>query len=196
MNRVMNPHAEFSPLDGITYEDRLPVSWEVSPSLPSQSEQYRIDSDNQELLEALLILDEPIQNAEDEQEGVGQDHLRQLDVKLNLLMSLVRELLMAAVTLPDERSMQLGVQGLCIYDAENEDVQVGHLLKIRLFLDPRFPRPLVLHGHVSVIHDAAITLTYCPLGVTVQDFLDRYIFRHHRRAIAMTRQQAALQPPQ
>lgn len=193
----MSSHADLPPLDGITYKDRLPISWQRSSMLPSESEQHRIDRDNQELLEALLVLAEPAQDSEDEQESGDHNHLRRLDAKLNLLMSLVRELLAAAVTLPDEQMLQLGVHGLCIDEVSATDlqnVQVESLLKIRLFLDPKFPRPLILFAHVSRVDKGSIILTYTPLAVVVQDLLDKHVFRYHRRAIALKRQQAGVSP--
>lgn len=184
----MTSHIDFPPIEGITYEDRLPVSWEVSYSLPSDSEQHRFDTNNHELLDALLILGEATQDAEDEAEGVGHGDLRRLDVKLNLLMSLVRELLAAAVTLPKEQPILLGVKGLSISGADTAGMQVGQLLKIRLFLDPNFPRPFVFFARVTVVANDAFSVAHCPLSEAIQDLFDKYVFRHHRRAIAMNRQ--------
>jgi hypothetical protein len=61
------------------------------------------------------------------------------------------------------------------------------LLRVRLFLDTRYPQALVLYGRVLTVAEAGFSLGFCELGNLVQEQLDKFIFRQHRRAIASSR---------
>lgn len=184
----MSTEPQTSLLQGVTYRDNLPIDWEVVSSLPCDGERHRLDRGNEDLLQTLLILDEPFQEGEEEGDGPGHGHLRYLEAKLDLLLSLVGEMLAAAVALPQAQPLQIGAQGLRVQVADKGAVQVGNLLKIRLFLDDKIPRPVQLYGQVQAVQSDGFTLRYTPLEPALQDLLDRYVFRQHRRAIALSRQ--------
>jgi Atypical PilZ domain, cyclic di-GMP receptor len=186
----MNIAADSLQLDGITYHDQLPFAWEFHSQLPSEGELHRLNCANEELLQTLLVLDEPTLDSEEETEGMGHEHWRRLEGKLNILLSLVGEMLTADAALPATHALQLGVAGLCVQGVNASTPQPGHILKVSLFLDPKFPRPLQLFAHVLEVNEKSFTLVYSALDAPVQDLLDRYVFRQHRRAIASSRKQA------
>jgi hypothetical protein len=183
----MSDESQTSLLEGVTYRDNLPIDWEVVSALPGEGEQHRLNHSNEDLLQTLLILDEPYQDTEDEGEGPGHGHLRHLEAKLDLVLSLVGEMLAAAVVLPKPHPMQIGAQGLCLTTGGEGIVQVGNLLKMKLYLDSKIPRPLQLYAHVRAVDEGGFTLEYIPLEPVLQDLLDKYVFRQHRRAIASSR---------
>lgn len=183
----MNIEANPSQLVGITYSDELPIAWELHTQLPGDGEIHRLNCANEELLQTLLVLDEPTQDNEDETEGAGNEHWRRLEGKLNILLSLVGEMLTADSKLPAANEMQLGVSGLRVEGVTGNAIPTEQLLKIRLYLDPKFPRPLQLFAHVIAVNDDSMTLGYRAIDASVQDLLDKYVFRQHRRAIALAR---------
>jgi hypothetical protein len=182
----MNAESPLSPLEGITYRDQLPVDWQVLTELPSAGEQHRLDRANEELLRALLLRDEAPQDSDEMEEGGGMEHFRRLEAKLDLLLGLFTEMLSTQGGLPLQHDLLLGTRGLCI-SARAEDItslNEGMLLKIRLYLDAQLPRPLEIYGYLTAMQVDGFTVSFYPLQERVQDLLDKYVFRQHRRAIA------------
>jgi hypothetical protein len=54
----------------------------------------------------------------------------------------------------------------------------------------RYPRPLWLPATVQGVADGRVRAVFGDLGETVQDLIEKLIFRHHRRQIAATRRGA------
>lgn len=183
----MTAESPDSPLQGISYRDQLPVTWQLLTALPSEGEQHRLDRANEELLHALLVRDEVHQENEDLEEGAGLEHYRRLEAKLDLLLGLVTEMLAARGGLPAAHDLTLGTKGLCIHVAAEEmsDLKEGNLLRIQLYLDVQLPRPLQIFGVLTAVEVDSFTVSFYPLQERVQDLLDKFVFRQHRRAIAL-----------
>ncbi len=177
-------------LDGITFNDYLPMDWEVLAALPSEGEQHRHHRANEELLHNLLLRDEAISQESDEAEVVsGHEQFKRLETRLDLLLSLITEMMTNNSHLPTQHAVTLGAHGLCVQIVDNVIVSLedGTLLKIRLYPDPHFPRPLILYAQLVDVQAQSFTVNFCPLEERLQDQLDKYIFRQHRRAIALAR---------
>jgi hypothetical protein len=183
----MNWTPDTPPLEGITYTDNLPLAWEQISDMPGDGELNRINRDNEDLLQALLILTEPLSEHEEEDEGPGSENLKRVEAKLNLMLGLLGEILLANYLLPDTWAVQVGTRGFSVHDKKGSDLSNDSLLKIKLYLDPKFPRPLLLYGRVQDVHDDGFALKYLPLEARLQDLLDKYVFRQHRRAVALSR---------
>ncbi len=186
----MHNEAQNALVDGITFDDYLPIDWEVLTILPSEGEQHRHHRANEELLQNLLLRDETISQEGDEAEVVsGHEPFKRLETRLDLLLSLVTEMMTNNSHLPMQHDVTLGAHGL--YVQAGGDViarlKTGSLLKIRLYPDPYFPRPLLLFTRLVDVQMQSFTVNFCPLEACLQDQLDKYIFRQHRRAIALAR---------
>ena len=150
-------------------------------------------ADNLALLRALLVMDAPVVINEEE----GHEGLSNLETKIDLLLLLVSAGIKGLGPLPPSYPCILGSRdlfwdcsdpGLCP-DADAEAC-------VALFLRPRIAMPLLLPGSmrppsgVPASASGAIRchLHFC-LDSPVQESLDRLIFRHHRRAVARSRNQ-------
>lgn len=185
----MHSEAKNSPLENISFNDHLPVNWEVITALPSEGEQHRHNRANEELLQSLLLRDDAPQDAEETDADSSHEHFKRLETRLDLLLSLVTEMMTADGKLPLSRSVALSAQGLCV-QTQNEiggSFKNEALLKIELYLDPQFPRPLTLCAQLLDIQVQNFTVSFSPLEERLQDLLDKYVFRQHRRAIALAR---------
>lgn len=185
----MNPQTQHSLMEGISYSDRLPVTWEILSGLPSDGECHRLNRANEELLQHLLLLDEAPQDTEEKEEGGGQEHIIRLEAKIDLLLGLVTEMMAGNGNLPERHDVTLGAHGIIVQGGpvEVKALKVGMPLRVRLYLAPQFPRPLELFGNVAATQGEDFTVTYNPLEEGLQSLLDKYVFRQHRRAIAMAR---------
>lgn len=179
-------------LGNIAFNDNLPVSWEPLPALPTEGEQHRFQRENEELLQNFLLRDEAPSQGDDDLESIsGHEHFQRLETRLDLLLSLVTEMMTADGKLPPAKSVMIGAHGLRVHASEAEiadtDLEKAVLLKIQLYLDPQFPRPLTLCAKLVDLQPQSFTVSFSPLEERLQDLLDKYVFRQHRRAIALAR---------
>jgi len=178
-------------LDGITFDDYLPIDWEVLSELPSEGEQHRHHRASEELLQNLLLRDEASSQESEEVEvaGGGYESFKRLETRLDLLLNLLTEMMASNANLPAQHAVILGAHGLCV-QTERDAVaclKKDVLLKIRIYLDPNFPRPLTLYTRLIDVQAKSFIVNFYPLEERLQDQLDKYVFRQHRRAIALAR---------
>lgn len=185
----MHIEPQDSPLENIAFSDNLPMDWEVLSVLPSDGERHRYQRANEELLQNLLLLDEAPQETEESDLVGDHEHFKRLETRLDLLLSLVTEMMTADGKLPPPKAVTLGARGLCVEIPEGvcDTLQKNALLKIRLYLNPQFPRPLTLCCQLVDTQPQSLTVSFNPLEERLQDLLDKYVFRQHRRAIALAR---------
>ena len=177
-------------LDGITFDDYLPIDWGVLSELPSEGEQRRHHRASEELLQNLLLRDEASSQEGDEVEVVsGCESFKRLETRLDLLLNLVTEMMANNANLPAQHAVILGAHSLCVQT--ERDAVAGFkkdvLLKVQIYLDPNFPRPLTLYTRLIDVQVKSFIVNFYPLEERLQDQLDKYVFRQHRRAIALAR---------
>ncbi|HEC18688.1 MAG TPA: hypothetical protein ENI97_05035 [Gammaproteobacteria bacterium] len=179
-----------SPLESITITDVLPVDWQQLSDMPSAGEQLRLQRANEALLQNLLLSSNLPEEGEESEDAKAHEHFTRIEARLDLLVDLVTEMLTSNGTLPPARSVTIGAHGLAVHlEDDAADTFPGNaLLLIRLYLDPQFPRPLQLYARLLVQQEQGFTVRFSPLEPRLQDLLDKYIFRQHRRAIALARQ--------
>jgi len=173
--------------DGITFQTTLPVDWCKLPSLPADSAQSQTSNANLRLLNALNILEELPQDFEKATSSSTQSP--HLEAKLDLILGMLGELLRQQAKMPAPAPMTISAHSLSISAVPPVSLpSVDDLLQVRLFLDTRYPQVLVLSGRVSFVTASSFTLEFHELNELVQEQLDKFVFRHYRRAIALSRQ--------
>ena len=90
--------------EGLFFEGAIPVQLDIIDSYPKAFQLYRINHSNEMLLRASLMLDET--SDIDESTEVGQALVRQ-EIKLNLIVDILGELISAQANLPSELDIQL-----------------------------------------------------------------------------------------
>ena len=117
--------------------------------------------------------------------------------KVGLLLELVGELYARQQAIPPEHSLTLTVTGLN-WRAEIAPPP-GCLLRLELYCNLSYPRPLVFHAQVAeTISDSGgwqIRTRFQDPSESLQEALERYIFLQHRRAIAHSRRSASRAKP-
>jgi len=175
--------------DGITFQALAPVDWSKIQSVPVDSMQSQTASANLRLLNALNVLEDVPQ--EFEKSSQNQSESSHLDAKLDLILGMLGELLHQQANIPETSLVTISAHALLLTEASAVGLPaVGDLLRIRLFLDTRYPQALVLYGTVSSTSAAGFSLMLCDLGDLVQEQFDKLIFRQHRRAIASSRSES------
>ncbi len=180
--RAQDPLAQ-----GLIYEDTLPLTWRRLESAPGETQLARLNDSNEAFLRALSALEEhhPGHAELEDRFPIIRQELERLDLKLNLLMELVGHVLSRQMMLPEPLPVRVGAGG--IQWRSGVLPERGARVYVELYLRPRYPRPLELVGEVTECSDNQVKLAFVGMSEAVQDWLEKLIFRHHRRRIARRR---------
>jgi len=174
--------------DGITFQTAAPIDWRKLQSFPADGPQSQNSTANLRLLNALNTLEELPPDMEKSVQGLAE--FSHLEAKLDIMLGMLGELLQQQAKLPEALQMTVAANGLSIEVIPAVKLPVvGDLLRVRLFLDTHYPQALILFGTVSSVTKSGFTLGFHALGELVQEQLDKFIFRQHRRAIALSRRE-------
>jgi hypothetical protein len=176
------------PGQGLVWTDSLPLRWCRADPDALAAEALRHHDNNEEVLRFIDALEEyPVETGE-ERQPAAQEMLR-LETKLNLLLGLMGQLLAVHFPLPPSRPLRLNPSGI-EWTAETGP-DAGETGTIEIYLNGRCPRALIFAGQVEKVEAGAeghrYTVRFTALGEPVRDRLEKIIFRHHRRSVALAR---------
>ncbi len=175
-------------ITGLTYEDTLPLRWVAATVAPSDAQQVRIQESNAEVLRAVAFLEEHQGEAVLEHDPITQE-LQRMDFKINLLLDLVGQVLAHHSTLPEPLPVSLSAKAIQ-WDAQVAP-DLGSHLNVEFFLSRKYPRPIMFYGQVQQVNTVPggfrTTVALEGMSEVVRDWLEKFIFRHHRRSIAHSR---------
>jgi hypothetical protein len=171
--------------DELAYEDVLPVGWSAQAAAISSTVAAGCSERNVRLLQALAAIedhgtvDKPIESAPD---------LARMDFKINLLLDLVGQLVVANRPRPPASPIRFNALG-AVWQAAAPLPPNGQLGIVEIHLRDFLAEPLRLMGTLASVSDTGeVTVRFAPVGEPVADLLERLIFRHHRRQVAGSRQ--------
>ncbi|OUS11525.1 hypothetical protein A9Q89_08595 [Gammaproteobacteria bacterium 53_120_T64] len=174
---------------GLYYETHISLVWQVVNALPSDNDLVKINEDNCRFLKALAALNEGAPEAAEEIPQTAAE-LQRLDLKLNLLLEIVGQLLASQRPLPAPTQVRLGAAGI---EWLAEDCPpAGAQVCIELYLRSELPSPLRFHGVAVPVGEVQgssagstrVQVRFVGLNATLQADLEKFIFRRHRRSIA------------
>jgi hypothetical protein len=175
--------------DGLIFEESLPLAWSIAP-LAEGMDLARLNADNQQLLGAESSLDEVRVHETLKDESPALVHeLQRLEYKLNILLRLTAELALRNTALPAARLIRLTAQGLEWFGGELPEV--GSTGIAQVYINPALPQPLKFSCAVAGLRVqagvSAVQLRFVGLSEPVVALIDKLIFRHHRRLIAVAK---------
>ncbi|MFZ4792326.1 MAG: PilZ domain-containing protein [Candidatus Competibacteraceae bacterium] len=190
---MTNPPADFA-ANGLVFAGRLPLAWQELSVLPDDIELRELDRANLAVLNTLFALDIHAGDHSDDLAAIANaSELKRLDFKVSLLLELVGQLFAHQQNTPPEQLLILTVDSL------NWPVDVApalnSLLRLELYCNLSYPRPLILPAQVAEIAPATqgwrIKARFHAPSPALQEALERYIFLQHRHAIANQRRHAS-----
>lgn len=171
---------------GVKLEAVIPLSWQILS--PDRDPRLLVEEAVQ-VLQSMGPLEEVRAEIADDDASIHAE-LRRLDSKLDLLLRLFGQSLRAGQGLPHGVPVQLGRLGMS-FQAGDSAPGVGQRVVLSMYLSQALPLPLELPGVVASHEqkDAQnwVVVTFDALSQALKDELNRFIFRHHRRAIAESR---------
>jgi hypothetical protein len=165
---------------GLLLEDRLPLRWHALTV--DAAEQQVLAHGNEETLRVILSLDDHHSESMEESE-LGPELLR-IEMRLNLVLELVSQVLAQQLQLP--RAVPVTLSARAARWRSTEPLAPGPGL-LELYVSTRYPRPLQLPAVLAMGTAGQVEAEFSDLGPGAQELLERLIFRHHRRRIAATR---------
>jgi hypothetical protein len=164
--------------------DCVAVGW----PLPA-AEAARLAERNAHVLATIAVLEERRADSADEDNPVLQEMAR-LDAKLTALVDIVNRLLVPADGLPAREPIRFNGVG-AVVPAACVPADDGVLL-LRLRFDACPSLPLELPARVQRrFDDGRVFLVFAELSDATSDAIERFVFRHHRRKVAESRQSAS-----
>lgn len=157
------------------------------PSQPDSQQLVYFEQHNETTLHFLTGLAETTPEPWDD--TLESRELARLELKIDLLIHLMAELLTEQGKFPPQHQVRLSDQWLEWEESDN--LVHGDRVQAEVYMDHRWPRPLLFWGYLA---DCELgrdidckRLIFQDLTEVVQDGLTRLIFRHHRRSIALER---------
>ena len=142
------------------------------------TQQASCDFANLTLLNGLAALDKPA--GELHADNPDSPQLQRLEAKIDLGLQMLGQLLNANSPLPTQQDVLLSAQALAWRSSTPPPATDLHL---QLFIDSRIPQPLQLKARLDGQQGDYWVARFVDVPETVQDALDRAVFRWHRRQV-------------
>lgn len=169
--------------EAISLNGQLPMRYTLLTQMLSDAELLNINERNLMLFNAIEVAEVQRYVADpDTDDGVQVDILR-LEAKVDLLLSLMSQLLSHHQDMPQANSISLNASALS-WQAGAIKSSVGDVVLVELHVHNAVVMPLKLPLRIS----SATRGELFGLTALTQNALDKFLFRQHRRAIAISRQ--------
>lgn len=166
---------------GLVFRGPLRLMLTPLSELPDEPMAALINSQNEMLLSAMRAFQE---RPELEEGDYLANEIRRIDQKLSLVLELVGTLVQFAQKTPEPRMVELDSSSLKLQLTDEELARHEHF-RIDVYLDPMVPKPLRLFAMLEATDTTEVArFTFTGVSQGVQDGLDRFLFRQHRRQVA------------
>lgn len=167
--------------EAICMSSRLPLCWEPIDGSLSEGELVNVNDNNLVLLNAIAFMEAESYSDPDDHNVAANDFAR-LNSKVELLLTLVSQLVSHYQLVPESNDFTLSSTQLSWpVGALHANIDAEGLFK--LYLHPAVAVPLL----IPAIIDGAASAKIHGLSVTVHNALEKYLFRQHRRRVADAR---------
>jgi hypothetical protein len=168
----------------LAYEDVLPLAWRRLPEPFDPAVIGSFADRNLRVLQSLSALEEHGQiDKPDENAPHAADILR-LDMKMNLLLDMMGQLLLASRPRPRAAAIRFNALG-AVWQGLAPHPELGNQGVLEIFLRDCIAEPLRLVGRIaSVAPEGRIKAKFIHPGENVADLMEKLAFRRHRRQIA------------
>ncbi len=167
----------------LAYEDVVPVAWR---SLPEPFDPAIVGSyadRNLRVLQSLAALEEH-GLAEKPDDSPHAADIARLDLKVNLLLDMVGQLLVQSHPRPRATSIRFNALG-AVWQGASPAPVLGNQGVLEIYLRDCIAEPLRLVGRIaSISPDGRVKARFIPPGEHIADLLEKLAFRKHRRQVA------------
>ena len=173
---------------GLAYSDNIAIGWKPAPRDLDDTHLANVNASNEEFLRAVAVVGDAGGQKDAPDSGVVTQEMARLDLKLNLLLDLVATLIYNQLDIPATTPVKLSAGGVTW---RGDVPSPGQRVYLELYIQRGLPKPLCCYGEVVSSADefAAGTARVRFIGLTgaARAWLEKLIFRHHRREVAYRR---------
>jgi len=174
-----------SAVGGLTFTDNISLTWKPVEYQPDEAHLALVNESNDAFLRAVSAIGEFSREVSEEDAGMSQEIAR-LDLKVNLLLDLVSQLIYKQLDIPEKSRVTLSGSEIEWYASDLP--APGLTVFVQAYVQHGTPKPLCFYGKVASSqeeHDSGrARVRYVGLCGSAQSWLEKLIFRHHRREIA------------
>ncbi|MFO1372898.1 MAG: PilZ domain-containing protein [Candidatus Competibacteraceae bacterium] len=178
------------PAPALVFTGCLPLAWQAWSALPGDAELRDLEQTNLTILHTLFALEIHVGDFSDDPAALmNATELKRLDFKVGLLLEMIGQLFARQQAIPPEHLLTLTVNDLT-WQVDGT-FPVGSLLRLELYCNLSYPRPLILYAQVAettpLTDGHQLRATFHAPSEALQEALERFIFLRHRHAIAYSR---------
>lgn len=171
----------------LAYQDLLPVGWRPLAETPDLPMATSLAEANVRILQVCAAIEEQGALEKKDDKSPHSADIMRLEVKMNLLLDLVGQLLAAAQPRPPARLIRFNALGAAWKSAV--PLQAGQQGLLDIYLRDSLPQPLTLIARITQVNpDGHVRAAFAPPGEATADLIEKLAFRRHRRQVAGARQ--------
>lgn len=169
--------------EAISLSGQLPMRYARSEQALTEAELLNINERNLMLFNAIEVVEVQRFVADSDSDDGVQVELLRLEAKVDLLLGLMNQLLSQQLDIPHACTVSLNAAALN-WQAGAIEASVGDYIVVELHVHNAVAMPLKLPLRLT----SALRGELYGLSPLTQNGLDKFLFRQHRRAIAVSRQ--------
>jgi hypothetical protein len=171
----------------LAYQDVLPVGWRPLAAAPDLPAVTRMADGNVRLLQVCAALEEQGAVEKKDEKSPHSADLMRLEVKMNLLLDLMGQLLAASQSRPAATVIRFNALGATWRSAV--PLRIGERGLLEIYLRDGLPQPLTMIATVTHLSpEGEARAAFAPPGEAAADLIEKLAFRRHRRQVADARQ--------
>lgn len=171
----------------LAYEDILPLQWRAAAAPIDDLMRRSFMERNLKLLQACAALEEHGQPEKNDERSPHHADIIRLDMKVNLLLELVGQILVASRPRPEAAPVRFNALGATWQHKGNLPAD-GSAGVLEIHLREFIVEPLRLSGKVmNVSSEGRVKVKFDNPGEAVADLIEKLAFRRHRRQVAGAR---------
>ena len=172
----------------LAYEDVVPIAWRPLPEPFNPAVVGSFADRNLRTLQALQALEEHGPTEKPDENSPHAADIVRLDMKLNLLLDMMGQLLIASQPRPRPASIRFNALG-AVWQGAPPFPPLGNQGVLEVYLRDCIAEPLRLVGRIaSIAPDGRIKARFVPPGENIADLMEKLAFRKHRRQVAGAKQ--------
>lgn len=173
---------------GLSFSDNCSVDWRRVDHALADDHLAAVNESNEIFLRSVAALG-TLAGEHNEEEGAISAEIERLDRKINLVLDLVSQLVYQQLEIPDKCHVTISATDLAWQ--EPDPPGPGETLFVRAYIQHGTPKPLCFYGEVTSTDEderaGMCRVRYLGLSPSVESWLDKLIFRRHRREVAFKR---------
>ncbi len=182
-----------TPRTGLSFTDKISIDWRPAGDYPDDARLALVNESNEVFLRAVSALGALAPEPAEDGVGVSQEIAR-LDLKINLLLDLVSQLIYQQLEFPERSLVTISSSEIAWSSARVPEP--GMVVFVQVYIQHGTPKPLCFYGRVissaREYQAGCARVSFLGLSGSAQSWLDKLIFRHHRRAVAFEKSKAPI----